>query len=35
MNNHFPSLFNNNVLEKVISNTALVEVVLDAIDRRT
>ena len=26
MNNHFPSLFDNNVLEKVDGNTALVEV---------
>ena len=31
MNNHFPSLFDNNVLEKVDSNTVLVEVALDAV----
>ena len=30
MNNHFPSLFDNNVLEKVDCNTVLVEVALDA-----
>ena len=37
MNNHFPSLFDNNVLEKVDSNTVLVEVALDAVmeDRDT
>ena len=35
MNNHFPSLFDNNVLEKVDSNTALVEVALDTVDGRT
>ena len=35
MNNHFPSLFDNKVLEKVDSNTVLVEVALDAIDRRS
>ena len=34
MNNNFPSLFENNVLEKVDSNTALVEDALDAVDRR-
>ena len=33
MNNHFPSLFDKKVLEKVDSNTVLVEVALDAIDR--
>ena len=35
MNNHFPSLFDNNILEKVDSNTVLVEVALDAVDRRS
>ena len=35
INNHFPSLFNNNVLETVDSNPALVEVALDAVDRRS
>ena len=33
MNNHFLPLFDNNVLEKVDSNTVLVEVALDAVDR--
>ena len=35
MNNHFLSLFDNNVLEKVDSNTVLVEVALDAVDQRS
>ena len=35
MNNHFPSLFNNKVLEKEDSNTALVEIALDAVDGRS
>ena len=35
MNNHFPSLFHNNILEKVDSNRVLVEVALDAVDRRS
>ena len=35
MNNHFSSLFDNNVLEKVDNNIVLVEVALDAVDRRS
>ena len=35
MDNYFLSLFDNNVLEKVDSNTVLVEVALDAVDRRS
>ena len=35
MNNHFPSLFDKNVLQKVDSNTVLVEVALDSVDRRS
>ena len=35
MNNHFPSLFDNKELEKVDRNTVLVEVALDAVDRRS
>ena len=35
MNNQFPSLFDNNVLEKVESNTILVEITLDAVDRKS
>ena len=34
MNNHFPSFFDNNVLEKVDSNV-LVEVAFDAVDGRS
>ena len=33
--NHYSLLFDNNVLEKVDSNTALVEVALDAVDQRS
>ena len=35
MNNHLKSLFDNNLLKKVDSNTVLVEVALDAIDLRS
>ena len=35
MHNHFLSLFDNDVLEKVDSNRVLVEVALDAVDRRS
>ena len=35
MNYHFSSLFDNNVLEKVDSNTVLEEVSLDTVDRRS
>ena len=35
MNNTFLLLFDNNVLEKVDSNTVLVEVAPDAVDRRS
>ena len=35
MNNNFLSLFDNKVLEKVDSNTILVQIALDAVDRRS
>ena len=35
MNNHFLLLFDNNVFEKVDSNTVLVEVALDVVDGRS
>ena len=35
LDNHFPSLFHNNILEKVDSNTASVEVAPGAVDRRS
>ena len=35
INNHFPSLFDYNFLEKVDSNTSLVEAAPNAVDRRS
>ena len=32
--NHFPSLFDSNVLEKADSNRTLVELAPDAVDRK-
>ena len=35
INNHFPSFFDNNVLEKVDSNRTLVEIAPDAVGQRS